>query len=288
MVVNEDELVKSLQDYCNKMIGQLENCPEGLITVEMIANARKRYQSLLDGKKDGSSRTLSLHMYGAEIEKKKFSTADMLIAEVQSGVGNDIMQTVFSDRKEEIKLDHTVWLKFDGEGDDRIDPHEIFPMVRVNLDDKNVYIQNYPFGVSSIHDGDEVYLAAITTDTKGKNQPVIVGRGTFRGFTGENIVQEEWRKQTEWMERFPYYCITDNVRIINAGVSCGVPLSNLWDALGSDTYMASYGRNETYLEVSAKHYQKAHIRISGNAKMYLDKKLDELEKQYGLIKYDSE
>lgn len=34
-------------------------------------------------------------------------------------------------------------------------------------------------------------------------------------------------------------------------------------------------------------FQKVHIRLSGNAKDYIDKRLNELEKQYGVIEYRS-
>ena len=37
--------------------------------------------------------------------------------------------------------------------------------------------------------------------------------------------------------------------------------------------------------VGIKHHQKAHIRLSGNAKEFIDKRLDELENQYGILKY---
>ena len=39
--------------------------------------------------------------------------------------------------------------------------------------------------------------------------------------------------------------------------------------------------------VSRKHYQKAHIRLSGNAKQYIDKRLDTLFEQFGTIHYVS-
>ncbi len=62
----------------------------------------------------------------------------------------------------------------------------------------------------------------------------------------------------------------------------------VWQELGSDTYEASFGRNETLVEVARKHYQKAHMRLSGNAKNFIDKKLDELEKKYGVLEFMSE
>lgn len=48
------------------------------------------------------------------------------------------------------------------------------------------------------------------------------------------------------------------------------------------------GGNVTLVEVARKHYQKAHMRLSGNAKNYIDAKLAEIEDKYGVIEYISE
>lgn len=61
-------------------------------------------------------------------------------------------------------------------------------MVGVSMNNGIWYLSNYPFKVHSVKDNDEIYFAALTTDVKGKNQPVIVGRGHLVGFTEENYV----------------------------------------------------------------------------------------------------
>ena len=61
-----------------------------------------------------------------------------------------------------------------------------------------------------------------------------------------------------------------------------------WDGdFCTGTYLASFGRHESIPAVSRKHYQKAHIRLSGNAKQYIDKRLDTLFEQFGTIHYVS-
>ena len=288
MAVEETTLISDLHTYYDDMIEKIKSCDEGIITAEILADARMRYKNLLDNKKSGNG-TTSIYMYGAELDKKKLDSIDKKLAEAKSSHNErDIMQDVFRENVEEIKYDYTIWLKFDGEGSDRLNPHEEFPMVDVLLDGKKVYIENYPYKVGAVKDGDAVYLAAITTDTKGKNQPVIVGRGIMRGFSEKNYVQPLWINKHDWMERYPYYCVLQEAKILNTGVANGIPLSAIWDELGSDTYVASFGRNETLVEVARKHYQKAHMRLSGNAKDFIDAKLVELEDKYGFIEYLSE
>lgn len=288
MAVEEKKLISDLHYYYDDMVTKIKKSTEGIITAEVLADARTKYKSLIDSKKLGKG-TISTYMYGAELNKKKFDSSDKIIKEIELCANEkDIMQAVFKENIEEIKYDYTIWLKFDGEGSDRLNPHEEFPMVDVMLDGKKVYIENYPFKVGAIKEGDKVYLAAITTDTRGRNQPVIVGRGTMRGFSKENYVQPLWVQKHEWMERYPHYCVLQEAKILDTGVENGVPLSEVWDKLGSNTYVSSFGKNETLDEVAKKHLQKAHIRLSGNAKDFLDVRLTELEKKYGYVNYISE
>lgn len=288
MAVDEMALLSNLHDYYDNMVSKISNSDEGLITAEILSVAREKYKSLLDDKKSGND-TTSIFMYGAELDKKKYDSAEWKLSEIKSCVDEkDVMREVFRENIEEVKYNYTIWLKFDGEGSDRLNPYEKFPMIEVLLDGKKVYIENYPYKVGAIKEGDAVYLAAITTDTKGKNQPVIVGRGIMRGFTEKNCVQPIWIQNYDWMERYPYYCVLQEAKILNTGVANGIPLSTVWDELGSNTYTVSFGRNETLAEVARKHYQKAHMRLSGNAKNFIDMKLEKLEKKYGFIEYISD
>ena len=90
-----------------------------------------------------------------------------------------------------------------------------------------------------------------------------------------------------WMQRFPWYVTISECDVLDAPLVEGIPLDEVWDALGSGTYLASFGRHESIPAVSRKHYQKAHIRLSGNAKQYIDKRLDTLFEQFGTIHYVS-
>lgn len=285
MAVDEAALLSNLHDYYDNMAAKIQNSDEGLITTAVLSDAREKYKSLLDSKKSGKA-TASFFMYGAELDKKKYDSMNQKLFEISACANErDIVQEVFRENIEKVKYDYTIWLKFDGEGNDRLNPYEKFPMTEVPLGGKKVYIENYPYKVNSIKEGDAVYLAAITTDTKGKNQPVIVGRGILHGFTENNRVQPAWIQNYGWMERYPYYCVLQEAKILNTGVANGIPLSAVWDELGSNTYAESFGRNETLVEVARKHYQKAHMRLSGNAKDFIDMKLEELEKKYGFTEY---
>lgn len=159
---------------------------------------------------------------------------------------NDIVDSMFkaSEQQEQIIYNHTIWLKFDGEGNARLEAKEGFPMVGVPMNNGVWYLSNYPFKVHSIKDENEIYFAALTTDVKGKNQPVIVGRGHLVGFTEENYVKDEWVKDNGWMTRYPWYCVIKDSKILDMPIEKGIPMDEIWDKLGSDTYIYSFGKNE--------------------------------------------
>ena len=104
---------------------------------------------------------------------------------------------------------------------------------------------------------------------------------------GNKEVPQEWINIHEWMKEYPYYCVINNIEILDTNVSNGIPLSDLWAALGSDMYQCSFGKREEVVEVAKKHYQKAHLRLTGNTKDYLDDKFFELGKKYGISRYYS-
>lgn len=140
----------------------------------------------------------------------------------------------------------------------------------------------------SVKDGDEIYLAAITTYSSGKNQPVIMGRGKLVGVSQNCKVDQSWIPENPWMTRYPWYCVVEYCEVLNTTVNNGIPLDMILEKLRSNTYLVSFGRNEDIPTVAKKHYQKAHIRLSGNAKEEIDRQFEKLKKKYGVLNYRSE
>lgn len=287
----EPQILNDLNLYFDGLLEKIKQCEEYLITEDMIAHARELYKSLLVGKKQ-SKTTRSVLMYGASIDKKsKFETTDEKIKELDACVGEaDKVHEIFkqTEIEEQKYYNHNIWLKFSGESDNRLVSTEGLPMTSVLLNGKKVYLSNYPFNVFSVKDNDEIYFAALTTDLKGKNQPVVVGKGHLLGYSRNNKTQESWIKAYPWMERYPYYTVISDAKIIDTSVNNGIPMDEIWDVLGSDTYICSYGKKESIDAVAKKHRQKAHMKLSGNAKDYIDSRLDKLIKMYGVINYTSE
>lgn len=294
LIEEEDALLSELHSYFDEIMDVVKGSPEGLITKSVIETSREQYKKLYTSKKyAGSGTVTSLKIYGASLNKKdNLDDTDTLLEELKfcRAEKKDCVSECFESvsKSEQKTYPYTIWLKFDGEGNDRLNANEGFPMTDVIINGKTCYLSNYPFKVGSIKDDDVIYMAALTTDTHGKNQPVIVGRGKLEGFKEENSVTDDMLTKYDWMSRYPWYCIISESEVLDTTVKNGIPMDEIWDALGSDTYISSFGRNEDIAAVGRKHYQKAHIRLSGNAKDLIDKKFDALKKKYGVIIYKSQ
>lgn len=291
LLSEERGVIKELHSYFDGMANQLANAKDGLLTAAMIADARKQYADLFRSKK-GAGKTRSTLMYGAALDQWSSLTEmrDVWNELDQCEHEQDLVCTLFkeAEKAEQVHYPFTIWLKFAGEANDRMAGGEPFSMTDFTENGRTLYLSNYPFKVSSIQDGDEIYFAGLTTDAKGKNQPVIAGKGHLAGFSDQNYASADMLREYDWMERYPWYCVITDCEIIDAPLNKCIPLDSVLDALGSDTYLASFGRDEDISAVAKKHYQKAHIRLSGNAKQYIDKKLEELKTKYGVIRYQSD
>ena len=295
LLSEETEVITELHSYFDSMIQLLESADNGLVTEELLKKAKDNYYSIYNSKMhEGSGKVSSLMMYGAALTRKsQTNKTDELKKELDSCKNEkdkDIVNSLFKglEQSEQIHYPYNIWLKFDGEGNDRLNADEPFPMTDVPMNGGTAYLSNYPFKVWSIEEDDHVYFAALTTIKGGKNLPVIVGRGTLAAFTDKNHVDDAMLQLYDWMDRYPWYCIIKECEVLNTTVGNGLPMNMIWEALGSDTYIASFGRNEDIPAVGRKHYQKAHIRLSGNAKDYIDKQFDILAEKYGTITYKSE
>ena len=233
-------------------------------------------------------------MYGSVIEnKKKTETEEEIKKEVLSATKEkDIINEIFSSNgpRKQIKYDHSVWMKQLGKGNERIDGNSTYDPTIVDLNGKKVIISTYSEKKkpTTIVDEDEVYLAALSQNKGGQNVPIIIGRGYLKKFSEQNWYKEEWLSEYPWIKNYPWYCIIDKCEILKTIVKNGVSMDIVWDNLGSDTYEASFGKCETIDKVSKKHYQKAHIKLSGNAKEFIDEQFNRLSEQYGVDYYFSE
>lgn len=246
---DQPDLLSELSGYFDDMEKKLKAADDGRVTHEMIEKARAIYMNVYRSKQRTNIVSRNYTMFGAALDRKsEFRDGNAIWAELDACQGEtDLVSDLFREleQQEQIVYPFNIWLKFDGEADHRLEATDPFPMTDFDLPSGKVYLSNYPFRVSSIKEGDEVYFAGLTTSKNGRNLPVIIGRGRLTGFTGKNHVTDVMIAQYPWMQRFPWYVTISECDVLDAPLVEGIPLDEVWDALGSDTYLASFGRHES-------------------------------------------
>ncbi len=290
LALENEPVIDELRKYFDDMLIEVNDL-DGIVTKAILDDADDRLTSLFGGKKD-KGHTTSVKMYGADIGLLgAYFDGDEQIKEVRSGEteSNDYVTSLFKNMvvHEQITYDHNIWMKFNGRAENRHNPDDIAQIFCIEENGKTLYLSNYP-KAPSVKDNDEVYFASLTTDTRGKNQPVIVARGILEGYDSFNIAPERWLEKAPWMDRYPHYCVVKTCEVLNIPNKQGIPLDAILNELGSDTYVSSFGKNENPSEIGKKHFQKAHIRITGNAKLIIDKRFDALSEKYGSTIVSSE
>ena len=112
---------------------------------------------------------------------------------------------------------------------------------------------------------------------------MIVGRTKSKGYDSNNIVTDFDIRETEWLERYPYYVELYDIEIIDSEIVNGISLNDMIMQLKTDLYPNTVGQNIGQEDIRKRHHQKSHIRITSLAKDILNEKLDDLFNKYGKI-----
>lgn len=187
LVSDEPLLANELHEYFDNMLSTIQQSDEGRITKEMLAVARSIYAKLFDSKKhDKVSIIRNTKMFGAALKSAdNLDDPGEALKELDCCTKeNDIVCDLFreTENHEQIKYPYIIWLKFNGDGSNRLAEDQKFPIATVAINDKTLYLSNYPYKVHSVKENDAIYIAAVSTDTQKKNQPIIVGRGRLAAF----------------------------------------------------------------------------------------------------------
>lgn len=291
--IDEDSFISDLHSIYDDILAQVIAAGDGLVTHEMLNTAETLTRHAYEAAKD-KNHAFNAKRFGADIRKGiGKESIDEIKADILSVQENEKSDTVYQYFAEKSKhphqhSEHSIWLKFEGIAENRGDGTERKEMAKVSLASKTVYIANAHRGMNSFKDGDEIYIANISTDSFGRSQPIIVGRGVLRGYDKGNLVPTAWLTEYPWMGHFNHYCVIDHFEILDVPTAHAIPLDSITMQIGSDTFAASYGRDETPRQIAIKHHQKSYMEITPEAKALIDKQFDAIKEQHGTIEYVSE
>ncbi len=178
----------------------------------------------------------------------------------------------------------SAWIKFEG-SHDLNQPHNV---VSVEDGNKTLYILNYVKRPIGVKDNEQVFISS-GIEYDNTSQQSIIGRGVLSKFELSNEVKPEWVDKYPWMSHYKYYVVLKKLECINAPRKDSLFLDRVLENLGADTYPSSEGRsNVTLRQLRQKHTQKMHLKITEEAKNYINQELNKVFETYGSTTYHSD
>lgn len=266
VIEDENELLDELNNYFNELKENINDNGDWEISLDKIESEMELTDKLFKNRKDKTVKFSNNKRWGADISNKSRDITERNIIE-------DYL------RQDLITSDEIAWLKFEGTGSDRWS--NTYKYLPNKLTSKNIYTTSFPRNPRSIESGKKIFLSVLSYDEKGNAIPMIVGRAKSHGYSADNIAGDFDKKETEWLERYPYYIELYDIEIIDSEIVNGISLNTLIMQLGTDLYPNTVGKDIKQEDIRKRHHQKSHIRITSMAKNFLDDKLESLLKKYG-------
>lgn len=273
-IKDETKIIEDMHNYYDELMSAIKSKGDYLVTQELVDAEIAMVESLRKGRKDKTTSYSNEYQFGALLDKDGAN---------DTGGIPDSIQSIISISSQTI-VNEGIWLKFEGEANDREDPNEKYWLFTPN---------KYPHGItcfptnnkpSGMKVGDYIYIAVVSTDEKGNNTPIIVGRARTYGFEKENVADESMRKIYPWTEHYSVFVRLYDVEYLNTEQKNGISLIDVIAEVGPDTYPSTIGTSKPLQELRTTHYQKSHLRITHQAKDYLDMRFNQKAKQYGVCK----
>jgi len=273
-ITEETNILREMCTYYDNLLGTIKSKGDFSVTQELVTSEIATVKDLRKDRKDKTIRYSNAQQFGALLDQ---DSGD------DTGGAPDSIQSIISVNSQAI-VKEGIWLKFEGEADDRKKPDEKYSLFTPD---------KYPQGItcfptnnkpSGMKDGDYIYIAVVSTDEKGNNTPIIIGRARTYGFEKENVADEAMRKWHTWTEHYSVFVRLYDMEYLNTEQKNGISLIDVIAEVGTDTYPSTIGTSKTLQELRTTHYQKSHMRITHQAKDYLDMRFNQKAKAYGVCK----
>ncbi|MEL3961301.1 phospholipase D family protein [Lysinibacillus endophyticus] len=195
----------------------------------------------------------------------------------------DILEDVVA-KEEVIEGISGARIKFEGNSENRVSNKEIY-VERKKLLHEYLNRTFYPHKPTSIDDDELIFIAMVSKDRFGNPTPMIVGYAYTFAFEDINIINDNDSNYHKWNGRYPYYIEFTNGKFIKTPIENGISLIELCNELKHKVYPGTINTPEIAVtDILKRHHQKAHIRITNEAKNYLKARLDKIFEEQG---YDS-
>lgn len=282
---DEPVFAKECTDYFNGLLKQMNETGDEtwLLDQKRIDDEKRILNMILPNLKQKKNENPILFKnevrWGATIDSEKESTTDEYGA-TSPNKGDFVEEALRRESSSVISdtVNTGIWIKFEGNGDDRVPNEEIYvERKRRNYDNPyRTFFRRRPRGIK---DGQTLFMAVVSQDQHGNPTPVIVGYATTSGFDDKNEINEADPFYKRNQGRYPYYVEVTNGRFLKSPIKHGISLIDLVRDLKQDVYPNG---NKTESKIFTTHHQKSHIQITEKAKQYLIQKLEKRFLTYGV------
>lgn len=302
--LKQETTIDDLHEYYDDIAIKIETAQDGRITQEMLDDFKIKFRKQKDNQLNlGGGKRIVSFVKGAALDshaRRIKSDLNEASKEIERNTAERLSDPVYSTLGGETSIVsyknlRNIILKFSASAQRRDEGNAPMEMTAIEDDGKKIYISNFSNAslkrAKSVEEGDETFFCVHSYDKNGKPCPLIVGKGFFREYNPNNDARKKpWLKQFDWLEQYPIYCVISEAKVIDAPINCGIPLREVTDALGYKTYMHTKDNPDKYTKerVAKAHGQRAMLKLSPEAKEYLDERLDVLWKKYGWKEYKSE
>ena len=282
VLTDEPNILENASLFYDEMINYC-NDNNGRVTKELLQTISSDYASAYkERQKDFGY--ISLLMYGAERRTGKLSLKkdNWKFDDIKTEDQDPVFEIMSGSSVKKTDFKHNIWAKFEGRADHRQAGNELPTVTKVDLDGEMKYILNFRNRPKSILDGDQLYIVSLTTDDSGKPTTRIVGRGKAKAYQNKNRVHSEWIKEHEWMSYYCFFCEITDIELLNMKRMDCIPLDQVYDALGKNTYTSTIDKEEVK-NMSLCQCRRAYLQMTLDAKEYIDNEIDRLASIYGFV-----
>ena len=273
LIEGETELFDELNGYFGSLLSQINQSGDYKIS---LSKAEEEIEAVKQQRQNRRQRGVTHQpnekKFGATVNQSHTPDSS------NSRPNIDPIQEIVSYRPIDA-IDEGIWLKFEGKSSNRFDKYQKYNPIR-HISSESI-ITCFPQNPSGIKNGAYIYMAILTTDHKGRNTPVVMGRGRTLGFEPINKATDSMMRQYPWMHDYPFYINMYNFEYLKCDCRDGISLIDILAEVGASTYPNSRGTSKSLTDLSIVHHRQSHLRITEECKAYIDKEFEQLRKKYG-------
>ncbi|OZQ73883.1 phospholipase D-like domain-containing protein [Paenibacillus odorifer] len=275
----EKQFSKECNSYFDGLLNDIANTGNWKVSIEQIEKEKPycndavtdRASSQKKPRKNESPITIqpNLIKWGAKLD----STNEQLKGTEE----NDFLEDILNNENEgEVHKRNTgIWLKFEGNSENRIPNHLTYFERRKREHHKRTFFPKSPSGIKQ---GQILFMTMVSTDSYNNGTPIIVGYAITSGYDEKNVITGTMSLNSKDRERYPYYVELVGGRFLKAPIREGISLRELARELQGGLYP---NPKANFNEIIYTHRQKSHLQITERAHDYIMERLNTLFAVHG-------